>query len=268
MNADGQQSVDAIRADIEATRERIGDNVEALGAHLNPSLLKQRVKDSVREATIGRVQNMANNAKERVVDTGRTVADVIRENPIPAAMIAGGLGWLLFSSRKKETRSEYGPVLEYEPEVAAQVNTGKVHQLADGAREAAGKVKSGASSAAHGVASGAQAAMHGVASGAQQAAHVVADRARTSVHQVSDQIEQNPMMVGAVAAAVGLAVGLSIPVTDRESRMMGAKRDALVDKAKETVSETKEKVKNVAETVVPEIGDVIKSAAREEGLTA
>jgi ElaB/YqjD/DUF883 family membrane-anchored ribosome-binding protein len=267
VNTAGQnQSVDAIRADIEATRERLGDNVEALGAHLNPSLLKQRVKDSVREATIGRVQNMASNAKERVVDTGRSVADVIRENPIPAAMIAGGIGWMLFSSRRKEPRSEFAPVVEYDTDVtaAAQAEPGKARQIADSARGAVDKVKSGASSAAHGIASGAQAAAHGVASGA----HTVADRTRAGVQQVGDHLEQNPMMMGAVAAAVGLAVGLSIPGTDREARLMGAKRDALVDKARETVSETKEKVLNVAETVVPEIGDAIKSAAREEGLTA
>jgi ElaB/YqjD/DUF883 family membrane-anchored ribosome-binding protein len=264
VNTDGQQSVDAIRADIESTRERIGENVEALGAHLNPSLLKQRVKDSVREATIGRVQNMASNAKDRVVDTSRTVADVIRENPIPAAMIAGGLGWLLFSSRRKAPSSEYGPVITSDADVtAAPAQEGRVHQLADSAKQAVGKMKSGASSAVHGVASGAQAAAHGVASGA----HTVADRAKMGAQSVGDHLQENPMVMGAVAAAVGLAVGLSIPVTDREARLMGPKRDALVDRAKETVSETREKVKNVAETVVPEIGDVIKNAAREEGLT-
>jgi ElaB/YqjD/DUF883 family membrane-anchored ribosome-binding protein len=265
VTAAGQnQSVDAIRADIEATRERIGDNVEALGAHLNPSLLKQRVKDGVREATIGRVQNMASNAKERVVDTSRTVVDVIRENPIPAAMIAGGLGWLLFSSRRQEARSEYGPVIDYDADVnATSTEQGRVQQLADSARQVAGKVKGGASSAAHGVASGAQAAAHGVAAGAQ----TVADRARTGAQQVGTHLQENPVVMGAVAAAVGLAVGLSIPVTERESRLMGSRRDALVDRAKETVSETKDKVKQVAATVVPEIGSAIKDAAREEGLT-
>ena len=264
MNERPEQSADAIRADIDATRGRLGDNVEALGAHLNPSLLKQRVKDGVREATIGRVQTMASNAKERVVDTSRSVVDVIRENPIPAAMIAGGLGWLLFS-RRSEPRSEYGPVLDADVDATAASSSepGRMHQLADSARGAVDKVKSGASSAAHGVASGAQAAAHGVASGI----HTVADRTTSGARQVGDHLQENPMVMGAVAAAVGIAVGLSIPVTDRESRLMGAKRDALIDKAKETVSDTKEKVKHVAQTVVPEIGNTIRNAAREEGLT-
>src|SRR5687768_16309094 len=96
-----------IRAEIEQTRARLGDTVEALGAQLNPSNLKQRVKDGVREATIGKVQHMASHTKERISETGRGLAQVIRDNPLPAAMAAAGLGWLFLSSRDQRPSRAY-----------------------------------------------------------------------------------------------------------------------------------------------------------------
>ena len=91
----------AIRVEIEKTRERLGETVEALGAQLNPTNLKRRVKESVREATIGKVQDMATNTKERIAETSRGLAQTIRENPLPAAMAAAGIGWLLLSRREQ-----------------------------------------------------------------------------------------------------------------------------------------------------------------------
>ena len=98
---DDEPSPGAIRAEIERTRDRLGETVEALGAQLNPSHLKQRVKDSVREATIGRVQYMASNTRERITETGRGLAQTIRDNPVPAALAATGISWLLFNRSER-----------------------------------------------------------------------------------------------------------------------------------------------------------------------
>ena len=96
---DDDSSSATIRAEIEKTRARLGETVEALGAQLNPTHLKERVKESVREATIGRVQHMASNTRDKIAETGRGFAQTIRENPLPAAMAAAGIGWLLISNR-------------------------------------------------------------------------------------------------------------------------------------------------------------------------
>ena len=97
---DDEPSPGAIRAEIERTRDRLGETVEALGAQLNPSHLKQRMKDGVREATIGRVQHMASNTRERLSETGRGLAQTIRDNPVPAAIAATGISWLLFNRER------------------------------------------------------------------------------------------------------------------------------------------------------------------------
>ena len=272
------QSTDDIRADIERTRERLGDTVEALGAQLNPSLLKQRVKDSVHEATIGRVKNMASNARDKAEASGRGLIETLRDNPIPAAMIAGGIGWLLFNKRRgtversaavevdydyrSELRSGDGNVagdatIDHSREMPSTDRDGVAHRVATGARDAGEKV-----------ASTARTVGDKVSSSASKVAHGVADKARAGSARVEEALHENPMVLGVVAAAVGLAVGMSVPVSERESKLMGGKRDELMDKAKDAISDTRDKVRNAAERAVPEVGATLKEVAREEGLTA
>lgn len=291
------RSTEEIRADIERTRERLGATVEALGAHLNPSLLKQRVKDSVREATIGRAQIMARNARDKAEESGRSLIGTLRDNPIPAALIAGGIGWLLFSKRRDRDRDN---VAEWDYHNALRATSGSSarqegaavdfsHQLPEsvqddggvghraraaservvsGARHAGESVVSGARSAGETVASTARIAGEKVASGTSRVAHTIADRARAGGQRVEENFDQNPMVLGVIAAAVGLAVGMTLPATEKESQLMGTKRDELIDRAKEAVSDAKDKVRHVAERAVPEVRDTLKEVAREEGLTS
>ncbi|HUE95345.1 MAG TPA: DUF3618 domain-containing protein [Longimicrobiaceae bacterium] len=98
----GANSTVAIEEEIQRTRERMGQTVEALGKRLNPDRLKHEVRQNIREATIGKVENMARIAADRVDETGHSLMDNIRENPIPAAMVGIGLGWLLMNGRRHE----------------------------------------------------------------------------------------------------------------------------------------------------------------------
>lgn len=286
----------AIRDDIERTRDRMGDTIEALGERLNPARIKQQVKDNIREATIGKVQNMANNAKHRVEEGGRGLVATIRENPIPAAMIVGGLGWLLFARRSGDAEvaairrpvvSEFDPTWTENAHGSLEAGTGAskvgdaAHKVADSASSAAHKVADTASSAAGKVADVASTVGSKVSSGVSSAAHGVASQARAQSQRVAGSFESNPLAIGAIAAGVGLAIGLSLPSTEREGRLMGEKRDELLDKAKSRVSETKDKVVSAAERIVPEVRSVVtesvkemkatvtetvKDVAREEGL--
>lgn len=284
--------MDAIEQDIERTRARMGATVEALGERLNPTLLKQQVKDNIREATIGRVQTMAYNARDRVAEGGRGLIATLRKNPIPAAMIVGGLGWLLFA-RRGGSEADIEPSDNPEPIVAGSdatwsenahgsleaaeagelqpagdagrgIAAGAAHKVAHTATSAAHRVADTAASAAHKVTGVASGAAHRVSSGVQSAARGVATQARSQTRRVADSFESNPLVLGALAAGVGLAVGMSLPSTDREARLMGEKRDELLEKARERVSETREKVISAAERVVPEVKNTIEEVVREE----
>lgn len=261
----GTGGTHAIRDDIERTRARMGDTVEALGERLNPARLRQQLKDNLREATIGRVQTMANSAKERIGESGRSVASVIRENPIPAAMIVGGLGWLLFARKRADSALSAAPEPEITGSRAAWSEDAhgslRVEQEGPVAR-----VADGAANVAHKVSEAAQTAAHKVADQTRARSHRVAEQARAQSQRVVDSYESNPLALGFVAAGVGLAIGMALPATERESRLMGQKRDELLDIARDKVSETRERVISAAERVVPEVTSTVKEVAREEGL--
>ena len=265
-NSERGLSSDEIRADIEQTRERLGQTVETLGAQLNPSHLAQRVKDSVREATIGRVQDMATRAKENVAESGRGIANVIRENPVQAAIVAAGIGWMLMKNRDRDSGQRYrydryDRDYDYrergEPNVARRAMSG----AASVAEDAASGVKEMASD----VADKAKDVAHDVSEKAKTATDRVAYKTRSTMHQIEDRYQDSPIALGAFAVAAGLAIGFSMPSSRKEAEIMGGARDELVDKAKEQLSETTEKVENVVERAAPQVRNVLRDAAREEG---
>lgn len=69
-------------------------------------------------------------------------------------------------------------------------------------------------------------------------------RARSNLQTM---MEENPLALGAVALALGAAVGLAAPRTGMEDEVLGAYRDQLVDRAEETAKRAKTQVEHVAE---------------------
>ena len=87
---------------------------------------------------------------------------------------------------------------------------------------------------------------------------------RTAVNAVTDFIDQNPILVAGIGAAVGAAIAASFPSSEAENRMFARPREALKSKANELAASGVEKAKDVAASVV---GEVAQAAARE-GLDA
>jgi hypothetical protein len=276
---DSAMSASAIRADIARTRERLGATVEALGAQLNPSNLKQRVKDSVREATIGKVQHMASNTTERITETGRGLAQVIRDNPLPAAVAAAGLGWLILSSRDQRDTRRFASSEPYGFENPGESGTSKVREgmrnVADTVADKAHDLTERAGDATQRVVEKAKSAGDIVAEKADAAVQSVQERTRSGTRRIGNQFEDTPIGMGAVALALGLAIGMSVPATRKEVALMGDARDKLLDKTRERVADTTERVERVVERALPDVKNVVRDAAREvreaardEGLSA
>src|SRR5262249_34797245 len=89
----------AIRADIEHTRSHMSTTIDAIQDKLNPQNLVDQAKGAVREATIGRVENMVSDVRNTAQDAGNGFLETIKENPVPAALAAIGIGWLFMKSR-------------------------------------------------------------------------------------------------------------------------------------------------------------------------
>ncbi len=134
----------------------------------------------------------------------------------------------------------------------------KAHDLA----HKAGEVRESAGDKAHELADRARDTGRRVSTRARDLADTAARTSRVQAQRVEEGYFSNPLMFGAVAVALGVAAGLAVPGTRREARLMGEKRDQLVDRVKDIADDKTEKAKHVAERVV----ESVKTAAREEGL--
>lgn len=72
-------------------------------------------------------------------------------------------------------------------------------------------------------------------------------------------IEENPLAVGAVALALGAAVGFAIPLTQKENEYMGEYRDNVLEKAQTTAQDALGTVKQMATEAQKVITDEVKS---------
>ena len=72
-------------------------------------------------------------------------------------------------------------------------------------------------------------------------------------------IEENPLAVGAVALALGAAVGFAIPLTRKENEYMGEYRDSVVEKAQATAQDALGTVKQMASDAQKVITEEVKS---------
>ena len=87
-----------IEREIEATRERMSQNIDELGERLSPANLKRQAKDAI----TGKAQNIAHNVGEQARERGFRVVDFIQENPSLVALTL---------SRTLDARSASRPVM-------------------------------------------------------------------------------------------------------------------------------------------------------------
>jgi len=90
-----------IRMQIEQTRDEMSETIDAIQERLSPKNLVEQAKDSVREATVGKVKEMAHNVSDTASDmadsTREAASDLagrVRENPWPAVLLGLGAAWL------------------------------------------------------------------------------------------------------------------------------------------------------------------------------
>jgi ElaB/YqjD/DUF883 family membrane-anchored ribosome-binding protein len=245
-----------IRSDIERTRADLGETVDAIQDRLRPGNMASRAAESVRDATVGRVQQLADRvthrSRYRTYDSdGGGFVDRVRDNPVPAAIAAISLGWLAFGGRRQSSPYRYrrgtsGVMRDRETFIhGASPDLDRDVSSEDAAEW---REWDDVSSASMGRAQGAPAE--------------VGDRMRYAARDVRRRGERlasdRPFATGIIAAAVGLAIGLALPETERENEVLGEMRDTVVDRGREVVRSAAERVQDAAGEVQRVAGEALK----------
>ena len=96
----------AIREVIEAARE-ITDHAIAQARDAVRDVTGQG-KLALRDATIGKVESMTRTASDDVGGFRHAVVETIKANPMPAALVGFGLGWMFLNRPSGPTSQPYG----------------------------------------------------------------------------------------------------------------------------------------------------------------
>lgn len=224
--------------------------------------------DTAKEAVGGAVhttRDAMGNVVEAARDTGSSTIEVIQRNPLPAALLATSVGWLWMNARKQSDAGYDYPSRplardypnRYDSTYSARYGTEVEHGQHPSDRTGFQQAAQGAQERVSDLTERVKDRVGDVGSTLQHQAHRATDT-------YERWMQENPLAVGAMAVALGAAVGMAIPETPQEHRVMGEARDRLVDRAQEVTQEVAQKVQSVAHEAI----DTAREEARTQGLTS
>jgi ElaB/YqjD/DUF883 family membrane-anchored ribosome-binding protein len=272
------ESTDDIKREIARTRVEMSETLGEIQDRLRPDHLLQQARDGVTQAAAGKVRTMMQSAGEtagtvaiRARETGDFLADYARTHPIQVAFTVGALAWWMLRGRDRSTWSDnaewYGARDTQWDDDLDPMSYPEGHSLrervgeyAATARETVGEYAATARDKVSDLASNAREAAGEYAQSARQGAVRASTRVRSAAGTATTSMDQwvhdNPLAAGAVALAVGAAIGLSVPRTELEDSAMGETRDRAWQKAAQVASNLRDnvtdKVATAAENLVGE----------------
>ena len=267
----GDADTESIKREIEQTRVVMSETIGEIQERLRPDHLLQHARDGVRDAAAGKVRSIMNSANERAQlaaerarEVGNHLAWYAKEHPVRMAITAGLITWWAMRGRSNGSQEWYGAADtswdydEYEPlEPTLRERAGGI---AASARDTARDYASSARETVNDYAATARDTVNDYASSAASSARDASRRVRRAAGSATTSLDvwvrENPLAAGAVAVAVGAAIGMAMPGTDVEDRAMGETRDQAWAKARDVAANLKDNVTNrvqaVAEDVVGE----------------
>ena len=277
-NENGENaSSEEIRTDIKGTRREMDDTLDELGERLHPRHLLDEVIDIFRGSPSGSASRdqLARTSKR----LGRTVANELRERPLPALLIGAGLIWWILDATtndgdEQETYSRRGrrtipiergwsaedPAFEgtappsYSPMVDDNNDYPSMTDAAGDMASSAGEKLSDAASAVGDKISEAASSIGETASDLGEAARRYSTRGRRVVSRKTDVLrdrfratsDEYPLAVGGAFLAAGVLTGLLLPRTEQEDKWMGEASDELKEQTRRKGEELVEKGKEAA----------------------
>ena len=292
---DSSTETAVIKHEIERARVEMSETIGEIQDRLRPELLLQQAKDGVKEAAVEKARSIMSSAGETAATVayqargvGDSLASYARQHPLQVALTVGALTWWMMRGRG-DSEEWYGSADTSWDESEGRSYrdgrslTNRVGEYASSARDTVGEYASSARDTVGEYASTARDTVGDYASSARETVGEYAESARDRAMQASEAarraagsassaldnfVTDNPLAVGAIALAVGAAIGMSVPASEIENRTMGDARDRAWERASKAATEIKDnvtkKVEDVAENFVNEnILDTLTGAPTE-----
>lgn len=289
MNPQPELQSDALRSEIDTTRERMDETIDALGNRLQGRHLLDEVigffrgrSDNSEGPGMGeRLAHSAENALHSAVNT-------VKAHPVPTLMIGAGLAFLVYEAR---SRRRHDGMSDYDPDASTRylddsigtypegfASTGETGEetggLGDKASMVAGQAKEKFSElgdkARHQMATvrergrekldTAREKLGRMTAGVQARSHELYATTRQRVVTTADQ---HPLEVALGCLAAGVIIGLALPTPAVVNRKLGPRVDQLRDRTRAAGSELLEKGKRVVEAAT----HAAKVEAKTQGLS-
>ena len=297
MNDSKRNETEAIRSDIDVTRRRMDDTMDALGDRLQPRHLLDEVLGFLRgNSSDGetRLTHMREKLTQTCDTAMHSVVDSVKKNPMPALVIGAGVAWLIYSTRREKTSGydiedysaedaakrydpdlHYDRPLEYPSKTDAEVPTSdwneqgesKLGEIKDTISEKASSAKEKVKEKISHAGEAARAKLGAIQERAGEMTERVRDTTREAYSRTRERVtttaDQHPLEVGLVALAAGLIAGLAMPTPNAVNRKIGPAADRLRDRTRQAGTEMLEKGKRVAEAAAT----AVKEEAQAQGLT-
>jgi hypothetical protein len=209
-----------IRSQIEDTRSKMGETIDAIQEKLSMSNIKEQVsdqinsavetaKDAVYDATIGKagefMQNVGRSFSDVTGNVGNSLAksgalDTVSRNPIPFALIGAGIAMLFLNARSRSS-SKSSPSYRYDYD-AGNYNEGEYYgDSSSRGTSSRGSRRSALKSAGKTVGNAASSAYEGVGSVASSAYEGVGSVASSTYSGVTSAASSAYEGVGSVASS-------------------------------------------------------------------
>ena len=302
MSNPSTQSSEEIRTDINQTRDNMDETIDALASRFRGRHLLDEILGFFRSNTSSAAER-ASEIKDRVSDSAsRTVsaiADTVKRNPVPVALIGAGAAYLVYKSVKGSSSSssssrssvgdselydtdapgyelsgeEYVPVDldEYATRQSEESPSGRLHRTLAQAKSAisgatqprGGKLRSAAQRVGEKVRGSTQSVREragDISSRVQQTTRKAYEQSRD---QVVHTVQTHPVEVGVGLLAAGIVVGLALPTPRRVNQVVGPQADRLRRRARELGQELVERGRTVAHAAA----DAARKEAQAQGFS-
>jgi hypothetical protein len=241
---DSQKDPATLEREINQTRSEMNQTLDALERKLSPGQLLDQCLNVFGKQGGDLAQNFGNSVKQ---------------NPVPVALTAIGIMWMMFSSGRSSSVNIYD-----DPSTADRSDTSDpsvTSRATDKLKSTAETIRATATAAQEKLISSKDNVINTVSGVSNKAASGAQAQVRRARDGLSSLLEDQPLVVGALGIALGAAIGAALPPTEQEDRLLGGVRDQTVSKVKELTRDTydhvRETVKRVDEGVKADIGQPV-----------